>query len=178
MTKKIGILGGTFDPPHKGHLIISKFSLKKLRLDHVIWAVTKKNPLKKKPMLSIDKRIHLCKEMVKSFKKFKIISYDTKINSSESVNLIKHLKEFDKSSEYYFLIGSDNLINLHKWKNWKELTKICRIAIFPRRGYVAKSLASKALKSINKRNLIFLRSKLVNISSSKIRKNYLNYNKK
>ena len=42
MSKKIGILGGTFDPPHKGHLIISKFSLKKLRLDHVIWAVTKK----------------------------------------------------------------------------------------------------------------------------------------
>ena len=62
MSKKIGILGGTFDPPHKGHLIISKFSLKKLNLNHIIWAVTKKNPLKKKPMLPLDKRINLCKK--------------------------------------------------------------------------------------------------------------------
>jgi len=57
MLKKIGILGGTFDPPHKGHLEISKFSLKKLKLNFIIWAITKKNPLKKKPMISLKNRI-------------------------------------------------------------------------------------------------------------------------
>tara|TARA_B100002052_G_C15609250_1_gene474533 strand:+ start:125 stop:655 length:531 start_codon:yes stop_codon:yes gene_type:complete len=175
MSKKIGILGGTFDPPHKGHLIISKFSLKKLNLNHIIWAVTKKNPLKKKPMLPLDKRINLCKKIVGKLKKFKIKSYDNKIKSSETINLLKYLKKLDKNSEFYFLIGSDNLVNLHKWKNWRQLAYNCRIAVFPRRGYVAKSMVSKAIKSIDNRNLIFLRSKMVNISSSKIRENYLKY---
>jgi len=57
--KKIGILGGTFDPPHKGHLHISLIALRKLKLNKIIWVVTKKNPLKKKPLLSIKKRILL-----------------------------------------------------------------------------------------------------------------------
>ena len=56
---KIGILGGTFDPPHKGHLYISKIALKKLRLKKILWIITKKNPLKKKPHLTKKVRIKL-----------------------------------------------------------------------------------------------------------------------
>ena len=67
---KIGIFGGTFDPPHKGHLYISKITLKKLKLNKLIWVVTKKNPLKQKPYLSIKARINLSKEMAKKEKKF------------------------------------------------------------------------------------------------------------
>ena len=55
--KKIGIFGGTFDPPHKGHLQIANFSLKKLNLDYLIWAITRKNPFKKKPILSLKSRV-------------------------------------------------------------------------------------------------------------------------
>jgi len=66
---KIGILGGTFDPPHKGHLYISKFALKKLKLSKLIWIVTKKNPLKRKPYLSTKKRIKLSKKITKNEKK-------------------------------------------------------------------------------------------------------------
>ena len=51
--KKIGIFGGSFDPPHKGHVQIAKLSLKKLRLNYLFWSITKKNPLKEKPMLSL-----------------------------------------------------------------------------------------------------------------------------
>ena len=54
---KIGILGGSFDPPHLGHLKISKFAIKKLGLDKLIWIITKKNPFKKKPHYNINKRI-------------------------------------------------------------------------------------------------------------------------
>ena len=69
--KKIGIFGGTFDPPHKGHLQIANFSLKKLQLDYLIWAITKKNPFKKKPMLSLKSRIFLSKKIIKNNKKIK-----------------------------------------------------------------------------------------------------------
>jgi len=175
MSKKIGILGGTFDPPHKGHLAISKFSLKKLNLNLLIWAITKKNPLKKKPVISLKKRILLSKKIIKSTKKIKIKSYDNQICSSETINLIKYLKKKEKKAEYFFLMGSDNLINLHRWKNWKQLSKLCRIAVFPRKGYVAKSLNSQAFKALQRSNITFLKFKMINISSSKIRKNYLNY---
>ena len=79
------------------------------------------------------------------------------------------------NTAYFFLIGSDNLINLHKWKNWKQLLKICQITIFPRKGYITKSLNSKAFKTMGKSSFLLLKSKMINISSSKIRKNYLKY---
>ena len=57
-SKNLGVLGGTFDPPHFGHLEIAKFAIKRLKLSSLIWAVTKQNPLKKKPFLSILKYSH------------------------------------------------------------------------------------------------------------------------
>ena len=173
--KKIGILGGTFDPPHNGHLTISKFSINKLKLKQVIWAITKKNPFKKKPLISLEKRILLCRKIIKRNNKIKVKSYDDIVKSSETINLINFLKKRDKNVEYFFLMGSDNLINLHRWKKWRELSRKCRITVFPRRGYVANSLNSKLFRSLNMDDVLFLKSKMLNISSSKIRKNYLKY---
>ena len=175
MSKKIGILGGTFDPPHKGHLAISKFSLKKLKLNFIIWAITKKNPFKKKPIMPLKRRILLSKKITKLTKKIKIKSYDNQIQSSETIDLVRYLKKKEKKAEYFFLIGSDNLVNFHRWKSWKKLSKLCQITVFPRNGYVRKSLNSKAIKTMGNSNFLLLKSKMINISSSKIRKNYLKY---
>ncbi len=171
--KNIGILGGTFDPPHKGHLEISKFSIKKLKLNYLIWAITKKNPFKKKPLLSLKKRIALSKKITNGNKKIKIKSYDKKLKSSKTIDLIRFFKKNKNNNKYYFLIGSDNLVRLHKWKNWREINKFCQIAVFPRKGYVKKSLNSPAFKHLGLQNLLILKSKMFNISSSKLRKNYL-----
>ena len=84
---KIGILGGTFDPPHKGHLYISKFALKKLRLNKLIWAVTKRNPLKKKPYLSIKTRIKLSKKITNKERKIFVFYLDKKIKSNNTFDL-------------------------------------------------------------------------------------------
>ena len=65
LKKKIGILGGTFDPPHEGHLNISKIAIKKLKLDKIIWIITKQNPLKREPYLSIKIRKKLSKDLTK-----------------------------------------------------------------------------------------------------------------
>ena len=70
-------------------------------------------------------------------------------------------------------MGSDNLINFHKWDQWKNFQKLCIIVIFPRKGYFKKMLLSKAYSFLREDKIIFLKSKIVNISSSKIRKNYL-----
>ena len=67
--KNIGILGGSFDPPHKGHLFISKKSLKLFHLNKVIWAITKRNPLKKSPYFSLELRKRMCRKLIKGNKK-------------------------------------------------------------------------------------------------------------
>ena len=170
---KIGILGGTFDPPHKGHLYISKIALKKLRLKKILWVITKKNPFKKNPMFSLKKRLLLSKKIVKNNKKIKVYSYDKFLKSSETINLIKYLKKRGIKNRYYFIMGSDNFVKFHNWKSWRKIAELCQIAIFPRAGYVKKSLASKAFKALGKEKLMFLRSKMINISSSKVRKSYL-----
>ena len=72
---KIGVLGGSFDPPHKGHLAISKEAAKKYKLKKIIWAITKKNPLKKKSNTNIQNRIKSCKKILKLNKLIKVKFY-------------------------------------------------------------------------------------------------------
>ena len=167
---KIGILGGTFDPPHKGHLYISKIALKKLKLDSLLWVVTKKNPLKKKPYLSLKKRLNLSKRKTKREKKIYVKYYDNKVNSMNTFKLLNYLKRRNKKSKIFFIIGSDNLIQFHKWKNWKKIPKLAKVVVFPRQHYSNKAKKSIAAKKLDKKDWIYINSKVINISSSLIRK--------
>ena len=163
---KIGILGGTFDPPHKGHFYISKVALKKLKLNKILWVITKKNPLKNKPHLKIKERIKLSKEITKKNKKICVKYFDDKIRSNITFNLLNYLKRKTKAN-LFFLIGADNLKKFHKWKNWKQIPKLAKIVVFPRENY---SFSSVATKKLHKRDFIYIKSRKINISSSIIRK--------
>ena len=132
---KIGILGGTFDPPHKGHLYISKIVLKKLKLNKLIWVVTKKNPLKPKPFLSTKTRISLSKKITKKEKKIFVKYFDDKIKSNNTFNMLNFIKKKNKKAKLFFLIGADNLVKFHKWNNWKKIPKLAKIVVFPRQNY-------------------------------------------
>ena len=167
---KIGILGGSFDPPHKGHLHISKIALKKLKLNKLMWIITKKNPLKQKPYLSTKVRIDLSIKMTKNEKKIFVRCFDDKIKSNNTFDLLKYIKKKNQKTKLFFLIGADNLTKLHKWKNWKKIPKLAKIVIFPRQNYSIKSLSSIVSKKLNKKDLIYMNSKKINISSSLIRK--------
>ena len=164
---KIGILGGTFDPPHKGHLHISQIILKKLKLNKILWVVTKKNPLKRKPYLSTQVRIKLSKKKKKNNKEIFIKYFDEKIKSSNTFNLLRYIKAKNKKAKLFFLIGADNLKKFHKWKNWNKIPKLAKIVVFPRQNY---SINSVVLKKLHKKDLIYIKSRKINISSSLIRK--------
>ena len=163
---KIGILGGTFDPPHEGHLFISKIALKKLKLKKIWWVVTKKNPLKNKPYLELRKRIKLCKKISKKNKKISIKYFDKKIRSSSTFNLLNYVKN-KTNADLFFLIGADNLKKFHKWKKWKEIPNLAKIVVFPRKDHSYNSVVTKKL---NKKDFMYISTKKINISSSLIRK--------
>ena len=167
---KIGILGGTFDPPHVGHLHIAKVAIKKLRLNKLFWIVAKKNPFKLKPYLTTKVRIKLSREMTKKNKKILVKYLDNKIKSKNTFYLLKYIKNKNANIKLYFLIGSDNLIKFHKWHNWKKIPKLAKIVVFARQNYSIKARKSIASKKLEKKDLIYINSKKINISSSLIRK--------
>ena len=166
---KIGILGGSFDPAHKGHLAISKEAFKKYNLKKIIWAITFRNPLKKKSTTSISERIKKCKKTIGSNDFIKIKFYEKTINSNKTIDLINYLNK-NTSYEIYFLMGADNLVNFHRWHKWKMISKKCNILVFDRQGYKKRSLNSVSFKRLNGEKLKFIKFNKVNISSSQLRK--------
>ena len=166
---KIGILGGTFDPAHKGHLEISKQAKKIFGLKNIIWAITKQNPFKDENRSNLRSRIQFEKKIIGKNNYIKVKFYEEKISSNRTIDLIKYLSKEQKNN-IYFIMGADNLINFHKWYKWKSIIKECNILVFDRQGYKAKSLKSVTFNETNKKNLTFIKFKKVNISSSQLRK--------
>ena len=166
---KVGILGGSFDPAHKGHLAISREAKKRFKLKKVIWAITKKNPFKIESKTSVADRIKYCKKIIGSNSFIKVKFYENIIKSNKTITLINHLNK-NKNIEIYFLMGADNLINFHKWHNSKSISQKCNILVFDRHGFKKNSLKSKTFKRLGKSSLKFIEFNKVNISSSQLRK--------
>ncbi len=169
-SNKIGILGGSFDPPHKGHIKISIESKKKFKLDKIIWAITKKNPFKSKSNLNLKDRIILSKKIIQKYPFIKVQFFEKKIQSNRTINLINYLIRKNKNTSLYLIMGADNLINFHKWVKWEQIARKCRILVFDRTGFKTKSINSFSYKKLRKKGLKFIKFKKVNISSSKLRK--------
>ena len=168
--KKIGILGGSFDPAHIGHLKISIKAKKKFKINKIIWAVTKSNPFKSKSYFSLKKRINFAKKIVKKHNFISVKFYEDKIKSNKTIDLVNYLKKRNSRFKIYFLMGADNLITFHKWHKWKIIASKCNILVFDRTNYKSKSLKSVAFKELNSKGLKFIKYRKVNISSSKLRK--------
>ena len=168
--KKVGILGGTFDPCHLGHLKISKEAKIKFQLSKIIWAITKKNPFKKISNAKLTQRIKDSKKFTKKYKFIKVNYFEKYTKSNKTYDLLNYLKKKLINTELYLIIGADNLITFHKWKKWKSIPQKSIIVVFDRYPYKSKALKSLAFKRIDKRRLKFISFKKVNISSSQLRK--------
>jgi len=167
--KKIGILGGSFDPAHKGHIKISIEAKQKFKINKIIWAITKKNPFKSKSHLSLKERIAFAKKITKKNKFISIKFYEDKTKSNKTIDLINYLKKKNIGKEFFFLMGADNLVSFHRWHKWKIISSKCNILVFDRTNYKSKSLKSLAFKKLNNKRLKFIKFKKINISSSKLR---------
>ena len=169
LNKPFGILGGSFDPAHKGHLTISKTAIKKFKLNKVLWVITKQNPFKGKTFFSLSQRIAKAKKITHRIKKIKVVYLDKTLGSSRSINLINYLINKKKLRNIYLIIGSDNLIEFHKWKSWKKIVKLTKLIVFSRKGYDRKGKKSKVAKYL-KNKFTFINNKPILISSTKLRK--------
>ena len=183
--KNIGLLGGSFDPPHKGHLYIPLEAKKILKLDDIWWLVTPQNPLKVNRPASYSERIKNCKLIIKN-QPIKIKEIEKKIKSKFSYQTIKYLNKHYKNINFFWLMGADNLINFHKWQNADKIFSEIPIVVFRRYGYnnkALKSYTSNFYKNfrINNNNLhiknfkelpawTIIKNKEIRISSTEIRK--------
>ena len=168
--KYIGLLGGSFDPAHKGHLGISKIAIKKLKLKKVYWVVTKKNPFKSRTFYSLNERIKYAKKISSTQKKIQVIHIDNIVKSSRTIDLVNYFIKKKDIKNICFIIGSDNLIRFHKWKSWKKIVKLTKLIVFSRRGYDNKSKDSTVVKYLKKNNITFIKNNPIQISSTFLRK--------
>ena len=95
--------------------------------------MTEQNPFKRKPFYSLSQRIEKAKKLIKKDKRIQIIHLEKSISSTRSIDTIRYLINKKKIKNIYFIIGSDNLINLHKWKSWKKIVKLAKLVVFSRR---------------------------------------------
>ena len=129
--RPVGLLGGSFSPPHKGHVHISEVALKMFNLGQIYWVYTKKNPLKRSGPSSFEKRLKETKKLVKS-PRIKFSSVELRNNFHYSFQLLKLLKKRNRNINFIWVMGEDNIIHFHLWKNWQWIADNVKIAVVAR----------------------------------------------
>ncbi|MGE0109874.1 MAG: nicotinate (nicotinamide) nucleotide adenylyltransferase [Bdellovibrionales bacterium] len=134
--KKIGLLGGSFNPAHEGHLTMSLFALERLNLDEVWWLVSPQNPLKSQENMALLKtRVQQAQHLTKAHRKIKVSILETRLKTTYTIDTLRALKEKFPAHFFVWLMGEDNLKSFHLWKSWEEIFASLPIAVFRRSGY-------------------------------------------
>ncbi|MBB6454346.1 nicotinate-nucleotide adenylyltransferase [Salirhabdus euzebyi] len=158
--KKIGLLGGTFDPPHIGHLIMAEEVCEKLQLDEVWFIPVNVPPHKEASTTHGEHRLEMVKRAIEGNKHFKLEPIELKRKGiSYTVDTVKQLKDKHPKHTFYFIIGADMVEYLPKWHQIKELVQLVQFVGVNRTGYKVKSDF----------NVIEVPIPFVDISSSQIR---------
>ena len=169
--KKIGILGGTFNPIHLAHLYIAYEAKNQLNLDKIIFMPTGSPPHKKdEEVLEASLRYNMVCEAIKNYEDFEISDYEIKKQGySYTYETLEKFKTDD--NELYFITGADCLLDVEKWKNPEEIFKLSRFVVFNRAGYSKKNLRIQGdkIKEKFKTSIEFLDIIDLEISSSMIR---------
>lgn len=141
---RVGLLGGTFDPPHDGHRQISLTALKRLQLDRVWWLVSPGNPLKSpNAHAAFERRLGLARAFA-GHPRIDVTGFEATRPDAFTVNTLAFLKRRFPGTRFVWLMGADNLADFHLWRDWRQILRLVPVAVFDRPGYRLPAQASRA----------------------------------
>ncbi len=145
---RIGLLGGSFNPPHAGHRHISLTALKRAGLSRVWWLVTPGNPLKDKGELApLDGRVAAAR-MVADHPRIDVTAFEATRGSAYTFDTIRFLKAGHPGVDFVFLMGADNLAGFHRWRRWREIAAMVPLLVVDRPGSSLAAVAGRAATTL------------------------------
>jgi nicotinate-nucleotide adenylyltransferase len=145
-TRRIGILGGSFNPAHQGHREISLAALALLELDEVWWMVSPQNPLKPADgMAPLAARVDAAKAVAKH-PRIKVTDIEARLGTRYTADTLRKLCETHRNCRFVWLMGADNLVQIAEWKDWTRIFHRLPIAVFDRPSYTYKAMAAQAAR--------------------------------
>jgi len=151
---RIGLLGGSFNPAHEGHLHVSLEAMKRLKLDYVWWLVSPQNPLKpSKGMAAYEKRFASALEITKGHHRIKVSDFEKQHGLHYTHATLSAIKAKHQNIKFVWLMGADNLAGFHRWQHWKDIIDIAPVAIFDRAPFSHTALRKKAAIALKNRRL-------------------------
>jgi dimethylhistidine N-methyltransferase/nicotinate (nicotinamide) nucleotide adenylyltransferase len=147
--RRIGLLGGSFNPPHQGHREISLAALERLGLDAVWWLVTPGNPLKDPGVYAdYDDRLRLAR-MVAHHPDIVVSDFERRRELTYTTETLDALQALNPHTAFIWLMGADGLENFHRWKDWRHIAQAVPVAVFNRPGHHDAALASEAARALS-----------------------------
>jgi len=142
---RIGLLGGSFNPPHDGHVHVSAVALKALRLDYVWWLVSPQNPLKpKRGMASFAKRLEAAQHLANRHPRMIATGIEETLGTQFTIDSVRALKRRFLEVRFVWLMGSDNLVQIPRWRRWQAIFSEVPVAVVARPGSALAARGSKA----------------------------------
>ncbi|MDB5655911.1 MAG: putative nicotinate-nucleotide adenylyltransferase [Tardiphaga sp.] len=147
---RIGLLGGSFNPPHQAHRAISLFAMKRLQLDRVWWLVSPGNPLKDPSNLhDLAERAAAARAMA-DHPRIDVTCLETAIGTRYTVDTIQYLRQRCAKARFVWIMGADNLAQFHKWENWQRIAAEVPLAVIDRPPLTLRGLAAPAAQALGR----------------------------
>ena len=148
---RIGLLGGSFDPPHAAHRAVSLLAMKRLELDQVWWVVSPGNPLKDtRGLAPLSERIRAAKALA-HHPQIDVTGFEADIGTRYTYETVRYLRERCPGVRFVWIMGADNLRSFHRWQKWRKIADLLPIAVVDRLGpslYATASTAGQALARV------------------------------